>query len=752
MYNLVPCIIDQTVEQFLTQFSTLMTSQALVDYKGDTEIINFDRIKRRYNITELKENQENYNSGRFQAILIKHGSTILIPNDQIFREVIGIKEEVPDLFQTSEYKPFVSLRLQQLLEDPDYVSSLGNQEGSSAKIVNNEISVFMWVKSGSELGPGQGSWLNVSAFVDIISTNVGGGGGNFNISFTPVQGEYNPVVGWKPVDGQSFFTGSVDQDVLTTQHITKYDALQGAYKRTRFFFHDCVQENDLVMIRFERLANEKKAVLIDNQIFSGTDVPDLVYDMIGLIDKTSINSTANDIRINVTGRDLIKPLIEDGSVFFPEYFAQGGNHNIAFFNNDGVLARRNRIELTIDAAFKNTYLFNPIDVNLKFLFNKFSNIGYVPDSVFSGYGSRQRIKKYQLLGTSTSPELQVLSDTDKIFLSEDVRGVYRITNLIFDPQIARRLPSDSSLSSENGSLINSINKICQKPFVEFLSDTYGDQFFYIIRKPPFDKAGYIGLTYGININEDPDAFTPEQRKGTGFSNSTPKILDEVDIIAKRNSLVVDIEEEDVISDNLSYHEEAYSWYRIFPAGLGLKPDQALTYIPIVAFDEYGEVWGSRQLSVTSNYLPIELYNQDKSTGSDIKYINNQVFNDMKFLVESNSYLPFARQGLITINGNRTIKRGMMIRYKPTNEIFYVENVNNQRALSGKNNQRTTAITVTRGLVEDYIRGVEIGDDNISYFNIVKTEVPADATDSSFIRDWKVNKNVFDFFLQRRQWA
>ncbi len=319
MYNLVPSIIDQTVETFLTQFKTLMLSKVLLDYKGDTNITNFDRIKRRFTVRELKDNQQLYDQGNYQSVLIKHGSTILMPNDQIVREVIGTSEQ-PDIFETADYKPFIALQLQRLLEDPNYISTLSNKNGSSSvSLINNDISVFMWVKSGSELGPGQGSWLNVSAFVDSITTSVTEQGGNFNISFVPVEGEFSPVVGWKPVDGKSFFTGGVDQDIMTSQHITKFNASENEYKRTKFFFHDCVQENDLVYIRFERLNNEKKADLLDSQIFSGTDVPDLVYDMIGLVDNTQIGSTANDVRINVTGRDLIKPLIEDSSVFFPEY-------------------------------------------------------------------------------------------------------------------------------------------------------------------------------------------------------------------------------------------------------------------------------------------------------------------------------------------------------------------------------------------------------------------------------------------------
>jgi hypothetical protein len=99
---------------------------------------------------------------------------------------------------------------------------------------------------------------------------------------------------------------------------------------------------------------------------------------------------------------------------------------------------------------------------------------------------------------------------------------------------------------------------------------------------------------------------------------------------------------------------------------------------------------------------------------------------------------------------------MYIRYKPTGEIFYVDSVSNTRLVSGRENRRLTTVGVTRGMVEKYIKGVEVkfedgSKDNVSYFNLIKMEIPKNAVDNSFLKDWKVNKNVFNFFLTRQQW-
>ncbi len=44
---------------------------------------------------------------------------------------------------------------------------------------------------------------------------------------------------------------------------------------------------------------------------------------------------------------------------------------------------------------------------------------------------------------------------------------------------------------------------------------------------------------------------------------------------------------------------------------------------------------------------------------------------------------------------------------------------------------------------------------VSYFNIVNTEIgnnKASIENTDFLKNWRVNKDVFNFFIQGRQWT
>ena len=68
-------------------------------------------------------------------------------------------------------------------------------------------------------------------------------------------------------------------------------------------------------------------------------------------------------------------------------------------------------------------------------------------------------------------------------------GIWQITKLIMDSSVSHRQIFDSSISMQTGPLGNFFNKICQQPLVELSGDTFGDQYYFIVRKPPFDKEG-----------------------------------------------------------------------------------------------------------------------------------------------------------------------------------------------------------------------------------------------------------------------
>src|SRR5690606_9191839 len=126
----------------------------------------------------------------------------------------------------------------------------------------------------------------------------------------------------------------------------------------------------------------------------------------------------------------------------------------------------------------------------------------------------------------------------------------------------------------------------------------------MVRKQPFDKNGYRGLVYDDYVSE------AESNSSNSIIGVDPKqreaIKKQIDIERRLNltgrpsgisDLVIDIDDVDVYSEpDLMYHDEAYSWYRIIPRGLGII-DESTSFLlaPIVPFDEYAEVWGNKTL-------------------------------------------------------------------------------------------------------------------------------------------------------------
>jgi hypothetical protein len=102
-------------------------------------------------------------------------------------------------------------------------------------------------------------------------------------------------------------------------------------------------------------------------------------------------------------------------------------------------------------------------------------------------------------------------------------------------------------------------------------------------------------------------------------------------------------------------------------------------------------------------------------------------NDMKYVIECSQYLPFTRKGVLLLNGDRTVKIGGIIRYKPTGEIFFVDRVEQSFSITDNSLDRITTVTVSRGLVEQLIFGINYLSETgvlklVSYFNIINTKL------------------------------
>lgn len=725
-----------------------ISQKDFLNYKGLPEgASNFDRILRKHTSSEdKKRNQDFYDSGNYGSVEILVGTQFQIPAQNLEREVLFSLDD--NVVNTTTSKAFISEQLAALMRDPTYSQIYDIGEDGSAKVINTDITVFMWSKALSsdseneELG---GGWIDVTPYIQSVTTKVEKDLGQFSLSVAPIIGKQDSSKGWI-IDPDLILR---EQDTFTAFANVRKDSI--SKKESNFFFHQIAQENDLVYIRFEQLEKDKRK----NNVENSSSVAGNTYDMIGLVDRSflSTNFENNDFSVMIQGRDLMKVFIEDGSYFFPLQFAT----NVFAQNGSKLIGQRSLVDgklLTLSAYLERSILFT-----LQFIISQLSTSGFVPDNVFSERGyTRDQLSKTFLMPGGEDLAAERVKNAKRGSLKESLQpGIWQIIKLLVDPSVARRRIVDSSIAQEQGSMINSIRKICQEPFVEFFGDTYGDKYVFQARKPPFDQKGAFGLIYDDVEEKNGDLINGSQSDISGIRVSESSIDSSNKKAERLSDLTLDIEDIDLFRKDLYYDTEVYSWYHLRPSGLLFGEANKLTtaYVPAVSFDEYTKIYGSRVFSKEHNYVP---YNstQDKNASKKDSFLLRQTIEDLRFMIQSSQHLPFTRKGTIVVSGNRTYKRGMFVRLKSTNEIFYVDAVENTWQINGNQIDRATTLFVSRGMVEPYIRGVDktIGGKivNVSYFNIIDTTIPSSPiVDTEFLKNWKVNTEVFTFFLKRNQW-
>lgn len=538
--------------------------------------------------------------------------------------------------------------------------------------------------------------VNISKFIRNLGTSVTNSGGNFSLDLAPID----------DLSNVSFI--SEGQAISNIQIVSNS-------KLTEPYFSKYIQKNDIVFIRFEKLDNEVDREKNYNELFIEINqLPNQIYDMIGLVDENSLTYNAsNEPVISVIGRDFTKLLVEDGSYFLPFVLLENSGDFFVNTQKDNKLFKRIFVSGKYTGLF--FYTFRTISDSLGFIFNQLTNTGILPDNVdlFKNYDKEKLSKTYQL------------SDGNKDYLEEvDQNGVWKIIKLEVDEKLDERRLANSDISRPDGTLLEQVYKVCQDPFVEFWGDTFGDTYTFIARQPPFTKN---------------------------------QIVDWLD-----NYQIIKVNTSDVDSFNLSWETEYYSWYQVQPQNsfLGNSNFIYAAYIPIVWLPQYVDMFGNHKKVVVCNYIS---YNAIKGSNGkqDINLFRQAVAEDLSFVIESTCYLPFTRKGKIVIKGgDRRIKRGTYIEFEPTGEVYYVDAVENGLSVNVNTIDRTTILSVSRGMVKEFIKGRSIDGVEMSYFNIVNTENIKDQIISKVNNSQIVTKNtrsnivvdqkVFDFFVQRRQ--
>jgi hypothetical protein len=708
-----------TIDDFLSARNSIAAAfkdnkQELLDYDGDTGEPNTSRILEKYTDEELEGYLETNN-----LELLKPNTTLLIPKTQLNKELISISG-IDQFLEQSDFNGFFAKSLVQLLSDPLY------QQKDRDKIGDNEVlttiypEISVWIYIGA-----LDSIINVSEFVMSCNISVGKEGGEFSITLPPIVELNSQDI--SNFEGSLYSSNNINVGGISNSN-------------NEFYFHKYIQENDIVFIKFEQLEIEQEERQQDFTI-SKSALSGQIYDMIGLVNSNSKSSAygQNDVSINITGNDLMKLLIDDGSYFFPLLFTVGAEDTFVNKQQDTKLIQRVWSTGNYNSLF--AYSLRGIADTLQFIINQLANLGVVGEEVdlFSSYGDR-RTKVYRLENQG-----------DDSFSEELHNGVWQIIKLLVDGNIADRRVADSSISQPDGSLIVQFQKICQEPFVEFWGDTYGDFYNFIVRQPPYTKSTILSFLNGVPLEDN-----------TNKSDDGSLVLKSSNISQEQPDLVITIDPKDIITEDISWEvDQIYSWYELKPQGtfLGSTNSISLAQLPIVYFPEYANKWGCKKMGAVSNYISYRAFNgKDTDTNRDL--FKEALINDYKYLIESNMYLPFTRKGSIVINGDRRYKRGTWVRHGGTNEVYYVESVINDYNISESSIDRTTILTLSRGMVEKYIKGYN----GLSYFDIIDTDTIRDVLLEKLTSggqsktkprvnvksNFGVNPDAFDFFYSRQQ--
>ena len=259
--------------------------------------------------------------------------------------------------------------------------------------------------------------------------------------------------------------------------------------------------------------------------------------------------------------------------------------------------------------------------------------------------------------------------------------------------------------------------------------------------------------------------------GTEYWNKVKQLEDDIrngkeiqnEYLQKANPYV--IESKDIMNSNISFNTQGiYSWYQFYPQ-YELAGDKMQYIVPAIMFPEYAAIYGSRSLQIQSQYASFKgLGTRDnqkngiKDEASDKRC--RSILDDLKYLIESNAYNPFVRQGTLTIIGTRRIRRGMFIEVcieSGVPEIFYVEGVSHNYGIQGNTISDTTTLQLSHGMVKKFVKNSNKQLGEISYFDLIEFKDYEKNRNNLSISNWRdvishwcVNKNVFKFFLQKKQ--
>lgn len=673
-----------------------LTIGRFVATKNSDGVTNLERIYSKYNCSDFG-NDTSFEIERDQDIALLRslndsaidsfnpvfnklmiGTQLVINSSDIHRNM-NIPDKTTDRFYNSS--PFMDEIIKALMDDEDFVDIVGlNDNGFGVIDKNPQATVWVWTKSLGNNGYLTGRLLNISPFVKGINLDKQRLSGSFSVDLSYV---------FDKLDIPDVFT--VSDNVI--------NSLDSSGKRRRNLsqFHSMISKNDIVFIRLSRLKLEKdvpNTLKLDD--LQPSDIPGRIYDIIGLIDRAGdvTDGGSGEVSASIVGQDLTKLLSDDGSSIYQSRYTSAGN------TPEEVGLSEDIFRLFGQTVSMMNLVDTTIDIQMQYIIDYMTR-SKICDGLFDYYpADKRRTNKIQLPDGST-------------INAENVKGIWQIISVGVDESIAGYNTYNSRLGNDYSSILAQLSSVCQEPFVDLYTDTYGDQFKIMARRPIFDKSSVMFYS----------------------KSETTKTVHEFDII----------------DDSLDYDDRVYSWYRLDPkyTSSGISPDDFKWLLPSKYFQEYADIFGDKPMQVVNPYVKYEM--AEANDKKSILLNKNQLIahiNDYKFLIETHAYLPFTRKGVITVTGNRTYKRGTWFYNEGTDEMYYIDAVSHRQAYSSGGTEYATTLTVSRGMVRSILD---------KYFSIINMPIQdftgnnIQAYLESTIISWLVNVDVFNYFISRKQW-
>ena len=239
------------------------------------------------------------------------------------------------------------------------------------------------------------TFLDLSKYVVSLNTSVNQSGGNFTISFPHI-----PLHSINNVFSNNYSKQESEMGNVGNIKAPK-NLVSGSIKssvNTFDYFNWLMQANDLLFISFD----DTKGLVNEN-------IAGHTFDMIGLIDSVSLSKNPQGgLTVDVSGRDLMKIITEDSSIFYYQGVSAGNPDILKSYDN--VEAASNKGDLSgilFNGSSKhpkknilrqltgsiNIFACEPndfsIDFVIKTVMSHLANMSVVPDDLFVSWGDRR---------------------------------------------------------------------------------------------------------------------------------------------------------------------------------------------------------------------------------------------------------------------------------------------------------------------------------------------------------------------------